>query len=234
MEKKIKFSEQPTKVKIVYSAVIAILCITAIVVGIVAANNRKGDDDLPPVDDGSVNEGGENTDNGDNAGNNTDQGNENQTPDTTDTVSFTSPTVGTVSCVHSTSIPVYSTTLEEWRMHTGIDITTNDGAEVYAVSDGTVSAVRYDAKFGYTVEITHNAAMRTIYSNLTEDSLTMLTVGDTVSEGQLIGYVGDSATSELAEEPHLHFGVFMNDVAVDPLEYISEESKEASLGIVSE
>ena len=45
------------------------------------------------------------------------------------------------------------------------------------------------------------------------------------------GVVGDSSVSELAEEPHLHFEVLLKDVKVNPLDYINEESKKASLGI---
>ena len=52
MEKKIKFSDNPTVAKTVYGAIIALLCITAIIIGIVAANNRKKDNaptEQPPV-----------------------------------------------------------------------------------------------------------------------------------------------------------------------------------------
>ena len=46
-----------------------------------------------------------------------------------------------------------------------------------------------------------------------------------------IGVIGDTSLSELADEPHLHFEVKVGDVSVNPLDYISEESKSASLGI---
>ena len=61
----------------------------------------------------------------------------------------------------------------------------------------------------------------------------MLTVGDEIAAGDVIGKIGDSAVSELADEPHLHFEMTVNDVSVNPLDYITEESKSASLGIVS-
>ena len=76
MEKKFKFSDKTKVSKIVYATVIAILCISAIVIGIVAANSRK-QETLPPEDDGVV-DGGKSggTDQGNQDG--TDQGNTQQ------------------------------------------------------------------------------------------------------------------------------------------------------------
>ena len=54
MEKKFKFSDNPTVAKAVYGAIIALLCITAVVIGIIAANNRKKSntpDPNPPITD---------------------------------------------------------------------------------------------------------------------------------------------------------------------------------------
>ena len=56
-------------------------------------------------------------------------------------------------------------------------------------------------------------------------------MGDTVAAGDKIGVVGDSSISELADEPHLHFEVLLKGVKVNPLDYINEESKKASLGM---
>ena len=86
---------------------------------------------------------------------------------------------------------------------------------------------------GYTVEITHKDDIKTRYSNLSSD-VGDLKVGDEVARGDKIGVVGDSSLSELAEEPHLHFEVLLKDVKVNPMDYINEESKKASLGINTE
>ena len=64
MEKKFTFSDKPLTAKIVYASVISILCVSAIIIGIVAANNRKKTDlpiDPPISDTGNNNgdEGGE-------------------------------------------------------------------------------------------------------------------------------------------------------------------------------
>lgn len=222
MDKKIKFSEQPMKAKIVYGLTVAILCVTAIVIGIVSAASQKDntpdDGTTPPVTD-------DNTP-GDESGNESGEENENKTPEK---LTFVSPVVGEVSEMHSAEVPVFSDTLGEWRLHTGIDITADEGAEVFAAADGTVSRIYTDARMGKTVEITHDGGIVTRYSNLA--SATEVSVGESVKVGDKIGCIGDTAIVELAEEPHLHLEFLVNGVSVNPLDYISEESKEASLGI---
>ena len=223
MEKKFKFSDNPTLTRSIYGAVIAILCISAIIVGIVAANNRKKptlpSEETPPI-----------TDRGEQGGTGEGSGNENPpAEDKKEPLSFISPVSGKVVTAHSTSIPVFSETLEEWRIHTGIDISCTEGADVFACEEGVVSAVWSDALLGQTVEITHEGGIKTLYSNL--DATSLPTVGVSVERGEKIGTVGYTSVSELADEAHLHFGVKLNDVSVNPLDYISEEAKRVSLGI---
>lgn len=232
MDKKIKLSDQPRRVKIIYAAVIGVLCITAVVVGIFSAasrNNETPDDDAtvnqPSTDDGGNNNDNDGTDDGENGGQNEDEGDKKP-----EKLTMVSPVVGEVTKNHSIDTPVFSTTLNEWRVHTGIDISTEEGAEVYAAADGTVSRVYSDALFGKTVEITHEGGIVSVYSNLASTDIAVKE-GDEVKSGALIGLVGDTSLSELAEEPHLHFGVKVEGVSVNPLDYISEQSKQASLGI---
>jgi murein DD-endopeptidase MepM/ murein hydrolase activator NlpD len=138
--------------------------------------------------------------------------------------------VGEVTKSHSLDTPVFSNTLNEWRVHTGIDISAEEGAEVYASAKGTVSRVYNDALLGKTVEITHEGGIVTVYANLSNTDI-RVKEGDAVKSGAVIGLVGDTSLSELADEAHLHFGVKINGVSVNPLDYISEDSKKASLGI---
>lgn len=215
MERKFKFADQPTKVKILYTVAVAILCITAIVVGIVSAASKK--DEHPPVDTNppiTENEG---------------EGEKEEEKQPEPTV-YVAPTVGTVAKGHSMETPVFSTTLGEWRIHTGIDISAEEGAEVRAVAAGTVSRVYSHPLHGKTIEITHGDDVVSVYSNLSTDGISVKE-GDAVSSGTKIGVVGDSSLTELADEPHLHFEIKLKGVSVNPLDYISEESKKASLGI---
>ena len=221
MDKNIKFSDRPMKEKIVYAIVVGILCVSAIVVGIVSVANKKVDEipeETPPVSDGGENESGAVEDTG---------SDENTTPEK---LTFTSPLIGNVVKSHSTDAPVFSDTLGEWRIHTGIDIGADEGATVYAAAAGTVTGVYKDPLLGKTVEITHEGGIVSCYSNL--DSAVSVQVGDTVTAASAIGKVGDTSLTELADEAHLHFEMKVNGVSVNPLDYISEESKSASLGIV--
>ena len=216
MEKKIDFSDKSVTAKIVYAAVIAILCISAIVVGIVGAASKSKEtpsDGQPPViDDGSKVEP---------------PAEEKPKPEAK--LSFVAPTVGEVVKEHSLELPVFSLTLGEWRVHTGIDISCEEGAGVFASEAGIVTGIYSDPMLGYTVEITHKGDIKTRYSNLSSD-VGDLKVGDEVALGEKIGVVGDSSLSELAEEPHLHFEVLLKDVKVNPLDYITKESQESSFG----
>ena len=229
MEKKIKFSDKNAVSKIVYLTVIAILCVSAIVIGIVASNSRKKPSDTdfnPPISDG-------NSGTNDNVGDTDNDNNENNgDTDKKPALTFVSPTSGTVYKSHSTTMPVFSNTLDEWRIHTGIDISTSDGADVVAVCDGEVTGVYNDPMLGHTVEITHSDTHKSYYSNLAKESVTC-SVGAAVKQGDVIGCVGDTTISELADEPHLHFEFKVSGESVNPLDYFTEESKLTSLGIVS-
>ncbi len=224
MDKKIKFSEQPKRVKIIYATVVAILCVTAVVIGIVSAASRKNnvpDSSLinPPVTDNTP---GDNTNPPDNT-----PDNQESTPKP---LTFVSPLVGEIVKGHSLEVPVFSNTLNEWRVHTGIDISADEGSDVYASADGTVTKVYSDPFLGKTVEITHTGNIISVYSNLDNNGV-VVKVGDKVNSGDKIGLVGDTSLSELADESHLHFAIRVDGVSVNPLDYISEDSKKASLGI---
>ena len=231
MDKKFKFSEQPTKVKIIYATVLAVLCVTALTIGIISAAHRSK---KPTVDEPEANVP--------TIGDKLPENNEENIPPTTDKeedkeeekkpdkLTFVSPVVGEVTKGHSLDTPVFSDTLNEWRVHTGIDIAADEGAEVFAAADGKVSKVYNDPFLGKTVEITHEGNIVTIYSNLGNTSV-VVKEGDSVKSGALIGNVGDTSLSELADESHLHFAIKLNGVSVNPLDYISDDSKKHSLGM---
>ena len=231
MEKKFKISDQPRRVKIIYAAVVGVLCVTAVVIGIVSAASKKT---TVPQDQPSVNlptqdenVSGEVGDENEDQTTNEPSVDENKKPEK---LSMVSPVVGEVTKSHSLDTPVFSNTLGEWRVHTGIDISADEGAEVYCAADGVVTKIYSDPLFGKSVEVTHDGGIVSIYSNLTSADIAV-SEGQSIASGNLIGKVGDTSLSELADEPHLHFAVKVDGVSVNPLDYISESSKQASLGI---
>ncbi|MGN0505621.1 MAG: murein hydrolase activator EnvC family protein [Lachnospiraceae bacterium] len=103
--------------------------------------------------------------------------------------------------------------------HRGIDIGAADlsGTErnVVAALAGTVIEASYNGTSGRYIKIDHGNGLVTAY--LHADKL-YVKVGDYVERGQVIMLAGNTGVST---GPHLHFGVFINGVAVDPLKYIS-------------
>lgn len=215
MEKKksnLSFSDQPLATKIVYTLVIVSLLASAVVIGIVAANDRNN---TAPENPGTVildvptdeNESPENP--------------PEEQENKQETLTFRAPCVGTILTEHNLSVPVFSDTLGEWRVHSGIDIATEEGATVTVTAPGVVTAIYDDPLMGRTVEVRHGNGVISIYSNLAEEVAAGVCVGKVMAEGAAVGTVGDTAIKELAEEPHLHFGMKIGDAAVNPLDYFS-------------
>ena len=95
--------------------------------------------------------------------------------------------------------------------HKGLDIGASYGASIVAAADGTVSYAGYNNGMGNYVMISHAGGKMTVYGHLT--SLTVST-GQTVSRGQVIGYVGSTGNST---GPHLHYECRLNGVRYNPM-----------------
>ena len=141
--------------------------------------------------------------------------------------SFSLPVSGTLTNQHDPELQVFSQTMNDYRVHLGIDIATDASAPVYAAADGTVSKVWKDSLMGYCMAIEHSGDCFTIYKNLSETLPEGIAEGTKVRAGQLVASVGESAMVEIADEPHLHFEMTVADLAVDPLEYFDEKSLES-------
>jgi len=100
----------------------------------------------------------------------------------------------------------------------GIDIAASRGTAVKAVADGVVIDVYEDPRLGFTVVIDHENGLKTVYSNLASGD--MVVPNQIVTQGESIGSVGNTASFEIALEPHLHFEVLKDDQIVDPKLYL--------------
>lgn len=132
---------------------------------------------------------------------------------------FVSPAKGTVSKSHSETVLVYSLTMDDYRTHSGIDISGQLGDIVVASADGIVKSVYEDPMWGYCVSVVHEGDAVSYYKNLSADVVDRIAVGDSVKAGDPIGSIGESALVEVAEEPHLHFELKIGGVSVDPQDY---------------
>lgn len=199
-----------------YIAAAAVLCLGAILTGVLlATRNRETPvpaDDMPVVSTPD-----------DPTGDPAEQDASQILPE------FVAPAVGLVTKSHDLDTLVFSKTTNEWRVHRGIDISCKAGAAVMAAADGKVSEIVDDPFLGKTVRISHNGGGVTVYANLAPELADGLSVGGEIKCGQVIGCVGETATSEIAEEPHLHFEMTVAGKSVDPMSYISAESRAANL-----
>ena len=141
--------------------------------------------------------------------------------------SFTIPVSGTITNKHDPELQVFSPTMQDYRVHLGVDIQTAENAPVYAAADGTISKIWVDTLMGYCLAIKHSGNCVTIYKNLAATLPEGISEGVAVRSGQLIATVGNSAMVEVADEPHLHLEMTVSDLAVNPLEYFDEESLKA-------
>lgn len=105
--------------------------------------------------------------------------------------------------------------LKVTRMHNGIDMACAAGTPIYATRAGTVTRTAYQANgAGNYVSINHLDGFSSIYMHMTHY---VVSQGQSVSQGQLIGYVGNTGIST---GDHLHFGISYAGTYVNPLAYI--------------
>lgn len=128
---------------------------------------------------------------------------------------------GVILRPHSVTVPVFSPTMEDYRTHTGIDITCEAASPVLAAADGKIGNFWYDPMMGYTLSVLHGGDAVTIYQGLAEELPEGITPGESVKAGQIIACSGNTALIECEDEEHLHFMLHIGGVAVDPMEYLA-------------
>ena len=99
--------------------------------------------------------------------------------------------------------------------HAGLDIVGPVGMAVKASADGRVSAIGYNATYGNFIIITHTPEYQTMYAHLNR---ILVKNGTYVNQGAIIGQVGNTGRSTGS---HLHFAVYKNKVAINPLEVLN-------------
>ena len=99
--------------------------------------------------------------------------------------------------------------------HRGTDIPAPEGTPILAAHSGTVLVSGWNDSYGNQVMLDNGAGLSTRYAHMTA---TAVTAGETVTAGQVIGYVGSTGDST---GNHLHFEVMQNGVRIDPLEAVN-------------
>ncbi len=124
---------------------------------------------------------------------------------------FLRPVPGPITSYFGNRVhPIYGTV----RFHAGLDFGSGYGTPIAAAGTGVVIAAGWQGGYGNTVVIDHGGGIATLYGH---QSSLAVGVGQTVTAGQTIGYVGSTGASTGA---HLHWEVRVNGVPVDPLGYL--------------
>jgi murein DD-endopeptidase MepM/ murein hydrolase activator NlpD len=98
--------------------------------------------------------------------------------------------------------------------HAALDLGGSMGTPVKAAMDGTVSTVSVNRVYGNFIILSHAGGYQTLYAHLSGVSVKQ---GSRVGQGSKIGEVGNTG---LSTGPHLHFGIFKNGKAVNPLDLL--------------
>ena len=106
-----------------------------------------------------------------------------------------------------------------YKLHTGVDLGAPMGANFVAANDGVVTKAGYNGAYGNMVIIDHGGGISTLYDHGSE---ILVTVGQTVKKGDIILKVGSTGYSTGA---HAHFEVRVNGQVVNPLPYITTNTK---------
>lgn len=106
--------------------------------------------------------------------------------------------------------PIYG----DWRFHSGVDLACSEGTPIYAARSGKVISAGWNDSMGYYVQINHGDGFSSIYMHMTHF---VVSSGEYVSQGEVIGYVGSTGDST---GDHLHFGISYYGEYVNPMEYI--------------
>jgi murein DD-endopeptidase MepM/ murein hydrolase activator NlpD len=109
--------------------------------------------------------------------------------------------------------------LHRYRPHLGVDFGARRGTPLYAVDKGRVVYAGWMRGYGKVVKIAHAGGFVSLYAH---QSRILVRRGSYVKKGQVIGKVGSTGRST---GPHLHFGLYRNGRAVDPLKYLGKSAQ---------
>ncbi|RBQ31246.1 peptidase M24 [Arcobacter sp. FW59] len=116
----------------------------------------------------------------------------------------------------------YHPVLKRYRAHLGTDFAAPTGRNIYAASDGRVEFVGTKGGYGKTIIINHQNGYKTLYAHQ-NGFAKGIRQGKVVKKGELIGYVGSTG---LSSGPHLHLGLYRNNVAIDPMTVLKKPKME--------
>ena len=127
------------------------------------------------------------------------------------------PIDGNVLLNYSMDETIYFSTLDQYKYNPALVIAGNVGQEVKSAEDGKVTAIQTDAQTGVTVTVSLGDGYEAVYGQLGEVCVTQ---GETITEGDIIGYLGEPTKYYSVEGCNLYFQLLKDGEPVNPLEYL--------------
>lgn len=135
---------------------------------------------------------------------------------------FILPLTNEVIREFSNGSPVFNSTMNDWRVHNGVDFKGAAGQSVKALADGTVTKIiTKDLRWGDILVIDHGYGIQSRYCGVKADSVK---ANQAVKVGDVIGALAE-VPCESEDGPHLHLEVLVNEEYVNPVEAIGREVK---------
>lgn len=114
--------------------------------------------------------------------------------------------------------------LRKYRAHLGIDYAAKTGTPIMAAGDGKIVFAGVTNGYGNVIKVQHADGFLTLYAHQ-KSFRPGIKNGLQVSKNQVIGYVGSTG---LSSGPHLHFGLYKDNQAIDPLKVVQVTTKKLS------
>lgn len=135
---------------------------------------------------------------------------------------FILPLTNEVCGVFSNDQPVYSKTMNDWRVHNGVDFVGTEGQTVKALADGTIQTLEEDPLWGKVITIDHGFGIQSRYCGVNPS----VKEGDSVKVGDSIGALSEIPCESL-EGSHLHLEITADGKLIDPINAIGQEVRYA-------
>ena len=130
-----------------------------------------------------------------------------------DVRNYVRPSEGPIIKPYSMDALVFSKTMNDWRVHTGLDLAAEKGEVVKSAAEGKVAGVSDDSLYGTTVVVNQNDGLMVYYRGLNKE--TAVRSGENIAAGATIGTVGE-IPCESADGTHLHIEVKRENKYLDP------------------
>ncbi|HPD19090.1 MAG TPA: M23 family metallopeptidase, partial [Candidatus Goldiibacteriota bacterium] len=125
------------------------------------------------------------------------------------------PVKGWITCGFGSRIDPFTGALS---FHQGVDIANDIGTPIKATADGVIQYADFErGGYGNLVTINHGNGYLSKYGHMQKF---IVSPGQYVKKGQIIGFLGSTGKST---SPHMHYEVFLNGVAVNPVKYLKKE-----------